>query len=202
MRKISRVGIDLDGVVADYLQGVIPLMKEYYGLDPDFNRTAYSIEELFGITSENRPQGMRKVLYEELHLFRSLPKLEKNIEQLTVLLKDAEKKVYFMTARGGSHVVREDTIYWLTSRGFQFDDVFHTKDKAEFCKQARIHVMYEDEIGQLLSLQAAGIDTVIRNQPWNIDLPEDPNLLTRKKGKQFRVNNWQEAYNQIREYLE
>ena len=45
------------------------------------------------------------------------------------------------------------------------------------------------------------IDTVIRNQPWNVDLPKDPHHLERKRGRQARVNNWQETYNAIKEYL-
>jgi len=195
------VGIDLDSTVADYLHGAIPLLKEHYGLVPDLSKPAYTIEEVFGLTTETRPEGMRKLLYEELHLFRHLPKLEDDIEQLTVRLKDAGVKVYIVTARSGSHVIREDTIAWLDSNGFQYEDVFHTDRKADFCKQARIHVMHEDEVGQLMDLRAAGIDSVIRNQPWNADLPLDPHGLERKRGRHTRVNNWREAYDAIKEYL-
>ena len=40
---ISRVGIDLDGTVADFITGEAPLMKEHYGLESDLSRDAYHI---------------------------------------------------------------------------------------------------------------------------------------------------------------
>ena len=200
-KKIQRVGIDLDGTVADFLTPAIPLLKEHYGLEPDFTKPAYRIEEVFGLTKETRPEGMREFLIEELHLFRHLPKLEDDVEKLTVRLKQDGIKVYFVTARDGSHMIREDTLIWLDKNGFQYDDVFHVEDKGDFCKQARIKVMYEDEIGQISCLQKARIDTVIRNQPWNVNLPRDYNHLERKRGRQTRVDNWQEAHAAIKEYL-
>ena len=198
---MTRVGIDLDGTVADYMAGAIPLLKEYYGREPDLTKSVYSLEEVFGYTKETRPEGMRELLYEELHLFRHLPKLEDDVEMLTVRLKQDGIKVYFITARSGSHTIREDTLFWLDTNGFQYDDVFHVEDKDDFCKQARIKVMYEDEVNQILCLQKARIDTVIRNQSWNVDLPRDYNHLERKRGRQTRVDNWQEAYDAIKEYL-
>lgn len=201
MSTIKRIGIDLDNTVTDYLQGAIPLLQKHYNLEPDFTKPAYSIEEIFGLTKETRPEGMREFLYEELHLFRHLPKLEDDVEMLTVQLKQEGVKVYFITARSGTHTIREDTLLWLDNNGFQYDDVFHVEDKGDFCKKARIKVMYEDEIGQIMSLQKARIDTVIRNQPWNVDLPKDPHCLERKRGKQTRVDDWQGAYRAIKEYL-
>ena len=83
MKKIQRVGIDLDGTVADYLQGAIPLLKKHYGLEPNFTKPVYTIEEVFGLTDQTRPPNMRELLYEELHLFRYLPMLEEDIPQLS-----------------------------------------------------------------------------------------------------------------------
>jgi uncharacterized HAD superfamily protein len=200
-RTITRVGIDLDGTVADYMAGAVPLLAEHYGLTPDFTVDAYHIEEVFGLTKENTPANIRQVLYEELHLFKHLPTLEDDIHLLTHQLKSAGVKVYFVTARDGSQVVREDTLHWLDSNDFKYDDVFHTANKAEFCKHARIHVMHEDEIGQIVNLEREGIDIVMRDQPWNQALPDDRNHLSRKKGRITRVDNWRDSFNAIKEYL-
>jgi len=197
----KRVGIDLDSTVADYMSGAVPLLSEHYGLTPDLTKPAYTIEEVFGLSKENRPPGMRKLLYEELRLFRRLPKLEPDIEMLTVLLKKLETKVYFVTARTGSDVIRDDTQFWLDSNGFQYDDIFFVENKADFCQKAHIGIMHEDEVGQLLNLQGAGIDTVIRSQPWNADLPSDPHHLEKRRGRSTRVDNWRDAYIAIKDYL-
>lgn len=193
---MKRVGIDLDGTVANYLHGAVPLLKEYYGLEPDFSKPVYTIEEVFGLTEETRPDNMRKHLYEDLHLFRHLPMLERDTHQLSwEIQRTLGAKVYFITARSNTPVVEEDTLFWLTYNGFTFDDVFFTKDKAQLCREMKVNVMIEDEIKQLVDLITTGIDVVIPNQPWN-DLP-----LPNGPGKIVRIDNWREAFHAVEEYL-
>ncbi len=197
MKKIQRVGIDLDGTVADYLQGAIPLLKKHYGLEPNFTKPVYTIEEVFGLTDQTRPPNMRELLYEELHLFRYLPMLEEDIPQLSwEIQRTLGAKVYFITARTHSPVIEDDTLFWLTDKGFAFDDVFFTKDKAELCRDMKINVMVEDEVKQLIKLVTAGIDVVIPNHPWNnLSLPSGP-------GRISRSDNWREALHAIGGYLQ
>ncbi len=197
----KRIGIDLDGTVADYMSGAIPLLKEHYGLEPIWNITAHRIDEVFGLTPETRPPRLKKHLYEDLHLFRDLPKKEPEIEQLTQLLKSKGYKVYIITARSGQPVVREDTKFWLDKHDFKYDDIFYVEDKAELCKLMRIHVMLEDEIMQINNLQQNKINIVVPDQPWNQRLLEDPHHLERKRGKIRRIYNWREAEAVIEELL-
>lgn len=197
----KRIGIDLDGTVADYMAGAIPLLKEHYGLEPDWSKQAYRIEEVFGLTSETRPPNMREHLYEELHLFRGLPKKEDDIELLTILLKKQGYKVYIITARTGHPIIREDTQFWLDKHNFEYDDIFHVEDKGQLCKLMRIHVMLEDEIMQIGNLQRNKINVVVPDQPWNQHLPEDPHHIERKRGRIRRVHNWREAYGAVEELL-
>jgi uncharacterized HAD superfamily protein len=197
----KRIGIDLDGTVADYMAAAIPLLQEHYGLTPDWTKKAYTIEEVFGLTRETRPEGMREFLYEELHFFRDLPKKEPDIEHLTGLLKWKGYKVYVLTARSGTPIVREDTQFWLDKHHFEYDDIFHVEDKAELCKLMRIHVMLEDEVMQIGKLQHNKINVVVPDQPWNQHLPEDPHCDERKRGRIRRVYNWQEAAAVVDELL-
>ena len=197
----KRIGIDLDGTVADYMAGAIPVLKEHYGLEPDWNIKAYRIEEVFGLTPETRPVNMREHLYEELHLFRDLPKKEPDIELLTQLLYSRGYKVYFITARTGHPIIREDTKYWLDKHEFKYDDIFHVEEKGQLCKLMRIHIMLEDEVMQIGDLQRNKINVVVPDQPWNQHLPEDPHHLERKRGRIRRVYNWREADAAIEELL-
>jgi len=195
--KIQRVGIDIDGTVADYLKGVAPLLKKTYGLEPNLNVPAYRIEEVFGLTPETRPPDMRKRLYEDAHLFKHLPMLEPDTNLLSwEIQKTLGAKVYIVTARTHSQIIEKDTIFWLTYNGFIFDDVFFTEDKAQLCRVMGIDIMMEDEIGQLVKLITADIDVVIPNQPWNdAPLPSGP-------GKSARVDNWREAFHAMEEFLQ
>ena len=200
---IQRIGIDLDNTVADYMRGAIPLMREHYNLVPDYTLQATTVEEVFGLTKGTRPPNMRQHLYEDLHLFRQLPKLESDVEQLThALYQRPGRKIYFITARSAAPVIIEDTIFWLHTNGFVFDDIFFVENKAELCKMMKIDVMVEDEVGQLLNLRRAGIDVVVPNRLWNQNLPSDPHHIEREQGRLARVGNWREALTAIEEFLE
>ncbi len=199
-KKIQRIGIDLDNTVADFMATAVPLIKKHYGLEPDFSKPVYSIEEVFGINPITRPPGFKKLLYEELHLFRNLPKLEEDIEQLThkLMSRDVDTKIYIITARTSSQVIMNDTIHWLESNDFKFTDVFFTSDKANICKATGIDVMIEDEIGQVLSLIETNVSVVVRDQPWNNN---GPLLHFENKGQVKRAYNWHEMYNATEEFL-
>jgi len=198
----KRIGIDLDGTVADYMAGAIPLLKKHYGIEPCWDIKAYRIEDVFGWPPETRPANMRKCLYEDLHLFRHLPKKEPDIEQLTALLKEKDYKVYMITARTAHPIIREDTKFWLDNHNFQYDDIFHTEDKSTLCKMMRIHVMLEDEVMQIENLRNDKINVVIPDQPWNQHLCDDPHHFERKRGRIARVYTWREAFKSIEEMLE
>lgn len=199
-----KVGIDLDNTVADYLKGMTPLIKEIYGLEPDLSKQAYCIEEVFGITPEQRPRDMRRKLYIEQRAFRNLPPLEEDNFLLTEKLKDLLSsdpfKIYFVTARDPHPVIKEDSLDWVKKNTSYFDDVFHTGRKAEFCKAAGISVMIEDEVGQILPLLEEGINVVVIDQPWNQHLPKDPRGLEDNKGRYIRVSSWREAVKATEEF--
>ena len=200
---MKRIGIDCDGCVADYMAGAIPVLKEHYGLEPDYNVEAYTIEEVFGLTRENRPPNMRQTLYIEGNLFAKLPPLEEGNKELTSQLMSElgpDLKIYFVTARDNHPTIVQDTHEWLKLNTDHFDDVFHVQDKAEFCKLAGIQVMIEDEVRQIGELLEAGIDVIMRDQPWNQHLPEDPRDLEDNKGRLTRVYNWREMVETAKEY--
>lgn len=200
---MRRIGIDLDGTVVDYMAGAIPALKAHYGLEPNFNVQAYTIEEVFGLTKETRPPNMRQTLYVEDHLFAKLPQLEVDNNLLTLFLKKAlgpDLKIYFVTARDNHPVIMADTRNWLDRNTEIYDDVFHVGNKAEFCKMAGIQVMIEDEVRQIVGLVEAGIDVIVRDQPWNQHLPADPHGLEDDKGRTIRVHNWREMIDAVKEF--
>jgi 5'(3')-deoxyribonucleotidase len=200
---LKRIGIDMDGTVADYMAGAVPLLAEHYGLTPDFSIEAYSIEEVFGLTKDTRPLNMRQNLYVDQHLFAKLPILDQGNQQLTSELMSQlgpDLKVYFVTARDNHPVVMEDSREWLKLNTDHFDDAFHVQDKAGFCKLAGIQVMIEDEVRQITELLHAGIDVIMRDQPWNQHLPADPRGLEDNKGRLTRVHSWTEMVEVAKEY--
>jgi 5'(3')-deoxyribonucleotidase len=196
--RIKRVGIDLDGTVADYMAGAIPMLKEHYGLEPTLNTKAYHIEEVFGLTAETRPKGMHELLYEEKHLFRHLPAIE-GMSDVVYCLHIMGVKVYFITARAGTPTIVKDTREWLSENRFVYDDVFHTEEKGLLCKMMHIHVMIEDEVAQILSTLSSGVNVVVPDQPWNQHLSAEE--MMRRKGKAVRVYNADDIFNAVKGFL-
>ena len=56
-----------------------------------------------------------------------------------------------------------------------------------------IDVMIEDEIGQVNSILKTNTKIVLRDQPWNKDIPDSKQLK--------RVFNWREALEATKEFL-
>ncbi len=190
--RIRRVGIDLDHTVVDFLSTSIPLMQKLFNLEPDLSVQSKFLKEIFKLTPDNSPPNWKYILFEELHVFRNLPKLEQNIEQLThELIEDV--KVYIITARPAKQVIMEDTIYWLNTNGFKFTDVFFTKDKIGLCKAIDIDVMLDDDQEHIVPLLKSDFKVVIRNQPWN------QNLEFEEGAK--RADNWKEMLEATKEFL-
>jgi uncharacterized HAD superfamily protein len=195
MRKIQRVGIDLDGTTVDYIHGIAPLLKEHYGLEPDFSKPVMRIEEVFGLTRETRPPRMREHLYDDLHGFRSLPPLEPDIGNLSWELFQLEQRteIYIITARHPSETIVDDTLTWLDKHNFIYTDVFFTEDKALLCETMGISVMFEDEPLQTRQLTSHNIPVVMRNQPWNSSVDDHPLIR--------RADDWKGMLEAAKEYL-
>lgn len=199
--RILKIGIDLDNTVADFLSVATPLIKEYYGLEPDFSKPVYKIEEAFGIIPDNRPSGIIKDLAEKRNLFRHLPPLDEGIGGLThgIRARKEQVNIYMITARSPTDLIVEDTMYWLHTNGFVFTDVFFTSDKANLCKAMGIDVMMEDELGHILSIVQTGIRVVVRDQPWNSNGILDH---FEQKGQIKRATNWHEMLHATEEFLQ
>jgi len=196
VKKIQRVGVDLDGTLVDYIHGVAPLLKEHYGLEPDYSKPVMRIEEVFGLTRETRPPGLREHLYDELHAFRHLPPFEKDINELSWGLFDLGQRteIYIVTARHPSKEIVSDTLEWLDERDFIYTDVFFTEDKSLLCEVTGINVMFEDEPQQVRQLVARNIPVVMRNQPWNSSVDDHPLIR--------RADGWREMLDNAKEFLE
>lgn len=197
---MKRIGIDLDGTVADFLGTATPIIQSMYGLTPDYSKPAYRIEEIFGLTKESRPPDMKERLYVEHKLFRNLKKLEEDNQHLTSQLVQAipRLKIYFVTAREGDPRIVSDTRVWLDNNTNCYDDIFHVTEitKGEFCSAAGIEVMIEDEAGNILSLLENNVKVVVMDQPWNRHL-----IVEDLPGKVVRVSDWKQAVSAAKEFL-
>lgn len=162
------LGLDLDGVVADYTAGFGAFVAEDAGIQ---------IGELPPPTSWNFHQSGWPILdtehYLRLHtkavenaLFAEMPIID-GAAQAVRNLRDAGVSVRIVTHRlltGGrfSQVVT-DTVDWLDHHGIEYDDLCFLKEKADL----DCDLMLDDSPTNLQSFKGAGVPYLIYDQPYN-----------------------------------
>lgn len=196
----KKIGIDLDGTVANFIVGASQVIKEYFGHEPDLSKGFLGMDEIFDLVPGTFHRDIKDFVYKGKRLFRDLPKLEEDNHLLTSsLYRDIPGlQIHFVTARPTYIEVVEDTRLWIKENGFLCHGIHHADDKASFCVEKGISVMIEDQVNHIIDLSDNGIDVIVMDQPWNRDLTTE---LHEQKSRIRRVNNWREAFVAAKELL-
>ena len=196
----KKIGIDLDGTVANFILGASQVIKANFGHEPDLSKGFWGMDEIFDLVPGTFDRDMKDFIYKEKRLFRGLSKLEEDNHLLTsALYTDIPGlQVHFVTARPTYIEVIEDTRLWIKENGFLCHGIHHADDKASLCIEKGISVMIEDQVNHITDLSDKGIDVIVMDQPWNRDLDQE---LHGQKSRIRRVNNWREAFVAAKELL-
>lgn len=164
-----RLGLDLDGVVADYTAALrVSAAKLGIGQGLQGNPTTWGMVEPGWFDSKEQ------WLAAHTDVFRTgahaIPLLDAGAADALVRFRAAGGVVIVTTARSGivnsdvtDEKVRSDTEKWLEMHEYEVDDLVLTSDKA----QADCHLYIDDSPGVIQSLQAAGKPVVVRDQLYN-----------------------------------
>lgn len=196
----KKIGIDLDGTVANFILGASQVIKENFGHEPDLSKGFWGMDEIFNLVPGTFHRDMKDFIYKEKRLFRNLAKLEEDNHLLTSALYEAipDLHVYIVTARPTCVEVVEDTRLWIKENEFLCHGIHHADDKASLCVEKGISVMIEDQVNHITELSDRGVDVIVMDQPWNRDLDQE---LHEQKARIRRVNNWREAFVAAKELL-
>jgi 5'(3')-deoxyribonucleotidase len=176
------LGVDLDGVVANFYSGLRPVAAEWLEVPVDSlpAEVTYGLPE-WGV--DKAPGG-----YEALHrfavtqreLFRRLPPMPGAAPALRRLSKE-EVRIRIITHRlfikyFHQEAVRQ-TIEWLDTHDIPYWDLCFMKDKAAVGAELYI----EDAPSNVESLRADGHETIVFSNSTNLGMPGP------------RANTWEEA---------
>ena len=180
------LGVDLDGVVADYLAGFTEYLTQRGRLTPEaaVERSRYDFSE-WGLTHDD---------YESLHaeavvqhrLLARLPAIEGGAEALW-RLSDAGVWIRVITHRlyvnwGHAEAVG-DTVLWLDEHSIPYRDICFLGNKPDVGADCYI----DDAPHNVHALRAGGSDVIVFAQSYNTDLA-DP-----------RARTWAEVYDMVME---
>lgn len=188
------IGVDMDGVLAEFLEHYILFHNERYGtqLHPD-HFTGYSLGQTIGISPEEDTKRLYE-FYETDHFRRMHP--VPGSQHGTARLAEKDTLVV-VTAR--QFEIMEATRQWVDTyfpdrfRDITFGNHYGKTPvsipKATMCKKYGVDTLIEDSLSNAYSCAAAGINVLLYDQPWN----QTPTLPERVQ----RVYSWDEIVERL-----
>jgi 5'-nucleotidase len=182
------LGIDLDGVCADYTEGFRAIVAERMGVEPGSLplERDWDYEE-WGIEPDDLDEHRRHAVVER-RMFRSLPMIDGAAETLW-RLSDAGAWIRILTHRlyvNFNHSVAvSDTVEWLDDVGIPYRDLCFLGEKPQV--EADLYV--DDAPPNIISLRRAGNQVLVFDQPYNREI-KDP-----------RATDWPEVENFVMDLL-
>ena len=163
------LGVDLDGVCADYTTAFRALVAEDRGVTPESLTTDVSWD--FAEWGLDREEFLRlhRASVQEHRMFRDMPAMS-GVSDALWRLSDAGVWIRIITHRlvtnWGHAVIVSDTVEWLDTRRIPYRDLCFLGAKP----QAQADAYIEDAPHNIEALRAGGNTVVVFDQPYNRDL--------------------------------
>jgi len=165
------LGVDLDGVCADYEGAFRASVARQYDRPPDSMppQTVMDAYSQWGLTFEAFEEAHRRAVLED-RIFRHMAPLP-GVSDALWQLSDAGVWIRIITHRLIFNWAHEtsaaDTAAWLDAHQIPYRDLCFIGDKPNV--GADLYV--DDSPANILSLRAAGRTAIVFDQPYNRDLP-------------------------------
>lgn len=165
------VGVDIDGVLADYPRSFVDFINKELGTDYTMDTVdSYDIYECLGISTE---LGVKlKDRYRQTGQKRFIPVCEGAKEMLT-WLREQGYKIMLLTARPYQEYKRifADTLEWLDKNELPYDSIIFDEKKEErlikeFGKD-RIEFFIDDVASNANNISRLGVPCYLVTRPYN-----------------------------------
>jgi len=166
------LGVDLDGVVADFARGLKPIAAEWLGVPISTltDEISYGFAE-WRLDDAGGYDALHRFAVKERELFARLPPLDGAPAALRRLDTIPELRIRIITHRLYIHWFHREAIQqttaWLEQHGIPYWDLCFMRDKAA----VGADLYLEDNPANIESLRAAGHATIVVVNPTNRHLP-------------------------------
>lgn len=179
-----RIGVDIDGVLADSLPLWISELNRYFNKNKRVKEIhLYDICQTYEITE----QDLGEFLKRRGRYLMSRPSPVQGASHYLNVIKNSHE-IYIVTAR--SERYRQETREWLKNHSLPYDELLllGSHDKIRPCLESNLKLLVEDTLEIGAQVSAAGVPVLLLDAPYNQGaLPE---LVYRKQ-------SWQEIYHAI-----
>jgi 5'(3')-deoxyribonucleotidase len=177
-----RIGIDMDGTIADFIAQGINMARELFGVDIDYQEvveTKFSQTINIKLEQMGRPQMTSDEIYTTLYnkgIFAKAPAFEHAIDSIEQLYKDGHE-IIIITKPLDWTKSTGDKMEWLDNylgkRGIEYSVMMFSR--MEDKKLVAADIIVEDDI-RVLQGHPYAIAIGIK-QPWNTSLRTDDDVL-------------------------
>lgn len=183
-----KIGIDIDDTMADTFDYLMPYIAEFFDVDIKYlkdNNISYS----------NLPKKMkeRELEFAKKYYDKVIPNtpFKPKVAEYIDKIKALGHEIIVITARDKTLYTDEykTTIEELKNNNINYDKLICDFDKANVCKNEKINLFIDDSITNCNKVNELGIETILFSSKTN----------KRDKNTFYRVNDWKEIYEEIRE---
>lgn len=183
-----RIGIDIDGVIADFVPSFLEFYNEKHGINIKVKDILhYDIHIAMGIDEKQLWKLMGE--YWKTRYFNNIKPIKNSKKIINILKQDHE--LFIVTAR--IPPLFEYTEKWLKQYFSNcFTEIFYTGDfnqkgelKSDVCKKHKIDILVEDSLKISNQCAEQGIKVLLFDQSWNQIKKLHENIT--------RVEDWKET---------
>lgn len=157
------IGIDIDGVIVDFGNAVLPLLSEACSRPvPYQDIRSLDFGRALNIDKKTVAYIWKQILGSDL--LRCAPPIKGAIEGLSAL---SEHEVWIITGRPTS--LKNLTVSWLHENKVKYDCIVFDRRGDKFSAGPRFDVFVEDFMVEAYATAEAGVFTLLFDQPWNQD---------------------------------
>ncbi len=185
------LGVDLDGVVADFARGLKPIAAEWLGVPADSltDEISYGFKE-WELERAGGYDDLHRFAVKERQLFATLPPVSGAPAALRRLDTVPEIRIRIITHRLYIHWFHKEAIRqtseWLEQHGIPYWDLCFMRDKAA----VGANLYLEDSPENIAALRAAKHETIVVVNSTNRHLPGP------------RAESWEDLEDMVRERVE
>jgi len=158
-----RIGIDIDGVVADTFHLLVNELNIFFSRDiQPRNVTSYDLREVYGIDAKQLEKFATASKIKLTDAPEPVPGALKCIDRLK-----NNDKVFFISARPQSLYTRTEA--WLKKHKLDWDllILLGRHDKADTCVKLQLDVLVEDNLQNALQVSDRDITVLLLDAPYN-----------------------------------
>ncbi|QDI89213.1 hypothetical protein Nisw_06595 [Candidatus Nitrosopumilus sp. SW] len=157
-----RIGIDIDGVISDFVTSFRKLVKEEYGVDFGYEDIQqHDLWKVLGLPKDETLQLVIKTFEYDLGVQPGA------IEGLKALAKKHE--IILVTARPVQ--AKQKTLEWLEKNDVSYQKIIFTNEGNKHCvEEENLEVIIDDHLEEISNWIGKTQKILVFNHPWNKSL--------------------------------